>query len=42
MDVKIAFLHGNIEEQIYMEKPDRFNDTGHALEAVFNAVVHAI
>ena len=25
MDVKTAFLHGNLEEQIYMEQPEEFN-----------------
>lgn len=29
MDVETNFLHGNLEEQIYMEKPEIFNDTGH-------------
>ncbi|KAL0301480.1 UNVERIFIED_CONTAM: Retrovirus-related Pol polyprotein from transposon TNT 1-94, partial [Sesamum radiatum] len=29
MDVKTAFLHGDLEEQIYMEQPDRFTQPGH-------------
>ncbi|XP_050888907.1 uncharacterized protein LOC127094081 [Lathyrus oleraceus] len=29
MDVKTTFLHANIEEKIYMERPEGFNDTGH-------------
>ncbi|CAJ2662759.1 unnamed protein product [Trifolium pratense] len=28
MDVKTAFLHGNLDEQIYMEQPEGFSDTG--------------
>ena len=31
MDVKTVFLHGNIEEQIYMEKPEGSVETGHRL-----------
>ncbi|KAL0328161.1 UNVERIFIED_CONTAM: Retrovirus-related Pol polyprotein from transposon TNT 1-94 [Sesamum calycinum] len=29
MDVKTAFLHGDLEEQIYMEQPDGFTQPGH-------------
>ncbi|KAL0440958.1 UNVERIFIED_CONTAM: Retrovirus-related Pol polyprotein from transposon TNT 1-94 [Sesamum radiatum] len=29
MDVKTTFLHGDLEEQIYMEQPDRFTQPGH-------------
>ncbi|KAL0459210.1 UNVERIFIED_CONTAM: Retrovirus-related Pol polyprotein from transposon TNT 1-94 [Sesamum latifolium] len=29
MDVKTAFLHGDLEEQIYMEQPDGFIQPGH-------------
>ena len=29
MDVKIAFLHGDLEEQIYMEQPEGFSQPGH-------------
>ncbi|KAL0426864.1 UNVERIFIED_CONTAM: Retrovirus-related Pol polyprotein from transposon TNT 1-94 [Sesamum latifolium] len=29
MDVKIIFLHGDLEEQIYMEQPDGFTQPGH-------------
>ncbi|KAL0440382.1 UNVERIFIED_CONTAM: Retrovirus-related Pol polyprotein from transposon TNT 1-94 [Sesamum latifolium] len=29
MDVKITFLHGDLEEQIYMEQPDGFTQPGH-------------
>jgi hypothetical protein len=28
MDVKITFLHGDLEEQIYMEQPEGFNQPG--------------
>src|ERR1044072_9997982 len=28
MDVKTVFLHGKIEEQIYMEQPEGFEETG--------------
>jgi transposase InsO family protein len=28
MDVKTTFLHGNLDEQIYMEQPEGFSDTG--------------
>jgi hypothetical protein len=28
MDVKITFLHGDLEEQIYMEQPKGFNQPG--------------
>jgi hypothetical protein len=28
MDVKIAFLHGDLEEQIYMEQPEGFSQPG--------------
>ena len=27
MDVKTAFLHGNLEEQIYMAQPEGFKET---------------
>ncbi|KAK4385687.1 Retrovirus-related Pol polyprotein from transposon TNT 1-94 [Sesamum angolense] len=29
MDVKTTFLHGDLEEQIYMEQPDGFTQPGH-------------
>ncbi|KAL0318215.1 UNVERIFIED_CONTAM: Retrovirus-related Pol polyprotein from transposon TNT 1-94 [Sesamum calycinum] len=29
MDVKMAFLHSDLEEQIYMEQPDGFTEPGH-------------
>ncbi|KAL0401655.1 UNVERIFIED_CONTAM: Retrovirus-related Pol polyprotein from transposon TNT 1-94 [Sesamum latifolium] len=29
MDVKIMFLHGDLEEEIYMEQPDGFTQPGH-------------
>ncbi|KAL0444104.1 UNVERIFIED_CONTAM: Retrovirus-related Pol polyprotein from transposon TNT 1-94 [Sesamum latifolium] len=29
MDVKTMFLHGDLEEQIYMEQPDRFTQPGY-------------
>lgn len=29
MDVKTIFLHGNLDEQIYMEQPKGFSDIGH-------------
>ena len=28
MDVKTAFLHGDLEEQIYMEQPEGFSQPG--------------
>jgi hypothetical protein len=28
MDVKTTFLHGNLEEQIYMEQPEGFSQPG--------------
>ena len=28
LDVKTAFLHGNLEEQIYITKPKGFKDVG--------------
>jgi hypothetical protein len=28
MDVNTAFLHGDLEEQIYMEQPEGFNQPG--------------
>jgi hypothetical protein len=28
MDVKTAFLHGDLEEQIYMEQPKEFSQLG--------------
>src|ERR1044072_580638 len=31
MDVKTAFLHGNLEEQIYMKHPEGFEETGQGL-----------
>jgi hypothetical protein len=29
MDVKTTFLHGDLEEQIYMEQPEGFSQPGH-------------
>ena len=29
MDVNTAFLHGDLEEQIYMEQPEGFSQPGH-------------
>jgi hypothetical protein len=29
MDVKIAFLHGDLEQQIYMEQPKGFSQPGY-------------
>ena len=29
IDVKTAFLHGDLEEQIYMEQPEGFSQPGH-------------
>src|ERR1044072_8586167 len=31
MDLKTAFLHGNLEEQIYMKQPEGFEETGQEL-----------
>src|ERR1044072_4488089 len=31
MDVKTTFLHGNLEEQIYMKQPGGFEETGQGL-----------
>ena len=28
MDVKTAFFHGDLEEQIYMEQPEGFSQSG--------------
>ena len=28
MDVKIAFLHGDLDKEIYMEQPERFTIKG--------------
>ena len=29
MDVKTSFLHGDLEEQIYIQQPDGFSQPGH-------------
>ena len=29
MDVKTAFLHGDLKEQIYIEQPEGFSKPGH-------------
>lgn len=30
MNVKTSFLQGNLDEQIYMEEPEDFNNIGHS------------
>lgn len=47
MDVKKAFLHGNLKEKIYMEKPNGFSDTRNGklvckLKRSLYGLVHAL